>query len=237
MTDNKIVCEGLVTDLKQVADGKVTILVTKEADIPDISFFTRSYDGTPQFENLKKGKKYELTYYKQEKDGKEYFNLVNAVEVLGNYQEATKNTQRVTARINGLVDKGTFFLIEIDNMTISDFEKTPLLYGKVYDLEYITVQKGDKVYYNLKSATQLLDSVVTNTDGVSNTNYVESTKHKPDNVDKDTKIGRMSLVKSGIDFLNLKYKNKSFDENIDLQQDLIDWVFKMERECINRKVE
>lgn len=80
--DGKIIAEGTITELKKIADGKVTIIVTKE-EIPDISFFTNTRDGKPQFEFLQVGKKYKFEYYMQEKDGKTYFNLLNATEVDG----------------------------------------------------------------------------------------------------------------------------------------------------------
>jgi len=78
MTDNRIVIEGTIIELKKVADGKVTIIMTEESEIPDISFFSNSYEGKPQFEFLKVGNKYKIEYYEKQTDGKTYMNLLNA---------------------------------------------------------------------------------------------------------------------------------------------------------------
>jgi hypothetical protein len=84
---NKHEAVGTIVNLKQVADGKVTIIVTKEEEIPDISFFTRSYDGKPQYEELKEGNKYKLIWYVKDN----YNNLLSA-EILeeGNFVKSNE---------------------------------------------------------------------------------------------------------------------------------------------------
>jgi len=66
-----------IIELKKVADGKVTIIVTDDERTPNISFFTQTFDGVPLYDYLKVGQKCKITYYKKD----EYFNLLHA-EVL-----------------------------------------------------------------------------------------------------------------------------------------------------------
>ena len=92
----RFIKEGTITELRKISDGKVTMVITKEKEIPDISFFTKNLKGEPLFSILEVGKRYVLTYV----NNNGYFNLVQAK--LADTQPSAEVTEQIK---ENLVDK------------------------------------------------------------------------------------------------------------------------------------
>jgi hypothetical protein len=149
-------------------------------------------------------------------------------------KEGVKNMNKtgiIKAKEEKVKQDGDIFYkykVEIDGkeLTMSDFSGFNLELNKTYDIDW-TEKEGE---YNGSPITYRNITLAT-LSGVQKPVVTPANNYKPNQPDKDTKIGRMAALNTATEIVSIVYKNKLAEnkdlivsEIIDLAEKLEQWV-------------